>query len=111
MCAAIALPEPWKVEFELGPVMFPNELASDGQFIGILRSAFADIGRPNPTAFYCDFALDAGYLSAMGIESVMLGPGDVSQFHSNEENVLVSDLVAMARVYNRIIELCLAAER
>ena len=111
LCAAITLPEPWKVEFELGPVMFPNELASDGHFIGILRSAFADIGRPNPSAFHCDFALDAGYLSAMGIESVMLGPGDVAQFHSNDENVLVSDLVAMARVYKRIMELCLAADR
>jgi acetylornithine deacetylase len=39
---------------------------------------------------------------------VMLGPGEVDQFHSNEEHVLVADLVAMANVYYRMIEQCLA---
>jgi acetylornithine deacetylase len=38
----------------------------------------------------------------------MLGPGEVDQFHSNEELVLVSDLVGMANVYYRMIEQCLA---
>jgi acetylornithine deacetylase len=58
--------------------------------------------------FYCNFALDAGYFSRRGIESVMLGPGEVDQFHSSEEHVLVSDLVAMSDVYCELIETCLS---
>jgi acetylornithine deacetylase len=33
----------------------------------------------------------------------MLGPGEVDQFHSNEEQVLVADLVHMANVYYQLI--------
>jgi acetylornithine deacetylase len=38
----------------------------------------------------------------------MLGPGEVDQFHSSEEHVLIADLVGMAHVYDRMIEQCLA---
>jgi acetylornithine deacetylase len=103
----VALPQPWTVDCRLGPVMYPNEISMDGPFMQVLRAAFAAAGEPDAEPFYCNFALDAGYLARSGIEAVMLGPGEVDQFHSNEENVLVSDLVAMSNIYYRIIEQCL----
>jgi len=105
---AITVEAPWTVECRLGPVMYPNEVSNDGPLMTKLRAAFADAGQPPPELFYCNFALDAGYLARLGIEAVMLGPGEVDQFHSNEESVLISDLTKMGHVYYRIIEQCLA---
>jgi len=103
----IKLEPPWEVECRLGPVMYPNEISDDGPLAGVLGAAFRRAGQPAPERFYCNFALDAGYFARRGIEAVMLGPGEVDQFHSSEEHVLLSDLVAMANVYYRVIEQCL----
>jgi acetylornithine deacetylase len=87
--------------------MYPNEIAIDSTLMQALRSAFAAAGAPDPEHFYCNFALDAGYFARAGIQAVMLGPGEVDQFHSSEESVLVTDLTRMANVYHRMIEQCL----
>jgi acetylornithine deacetylase len=105
---AISIEPPWEVEFVRGPVMYPNEIALDGPFYTKLAAAFERAGHMKCEHFYCNFALDAGYLSRRGIESVMLGPGEVDQFHSSEEHVLVSDLVGMSDVYRELIETCLS---
>lgn len=107
---AIAVDKPWSVECSRGPIMYPNEIALDGALYTKLRAAFARAGQGEPEPFHCNFALDAGYFGRRGIEAVMLGPGDVDQFHSSEESVLVSDLVAMANVYYGLIEECLSPE-
>lgn len=103
----IALGQPWTVGFERGPVMFPNAISQAGAFYGRLRTAYEAAELGEPEAFYCNFALDAGYFCEKGIEAVMAGPGEVDQFHSTEESVLISDLVGMAKVYYRLIEACL----
>lgn len=102
---------PWSLSFKRGPIMYPNELALNGPFFAKLRAAFSAAGQGEPQAFHCNFALDAGYLSRMGIEAVMLGPGEVDQFHSSEEQVLVSDLVGMANVYYQLIGQCIGPIR
>jgi acetylornithine deacetylase len=107
----IRLPEPWTVGCRLGPVMYPNEISPESVLMRILRAAFNAAGQPDPEHFYCNFALDAGYLARAGIQAVMLGPGDVDQFHSDDESVLISDLTAMGNVYYRIIEQCLGQNR
>ena len=33
----------------------------------------------------------------------MLGPGEIDQFHSEEEHVQISDLLDMAQVYRALI--------
>ncbi len=109
ICERTVLPGPWTVEVARGPIMYPNEVPPESLLVRKLQRAFAAAGQPEPGQFYCNFALDAGYLSRSGIEAVMLGPGEVDQFHSNEETVLVSDLVAMSNVYYRMIEQCLAS--
>jgi acetylornithine deacetylase len=107
ICRKIVLPMPWSVECLLGPIMYPNEIAPESAIMRALGAAHAAAGQPQPNNFYCNFALDAGYLARDGIEAVMYGPGDVDQFHSNEESVLISDLVATSHVYYRMIEQCL----
>jgi acetylornithine deacetylase len=107
----LSIQAPWSLSFKRGPVMYPNELALDGPFFGKLRAAFSAAGLGEPQAFHCNFALDAGYLSRKGIEAVMLGPGEVDQFHSSEEQVLVSDLVGMANVYYQLIGQCVGPLR
>jgi acetylornithine deacetylase/succinyl-diaminopimelate desuccinylase-like protein len=105
---AVAIGPPWSVECRQGPLMYPNEIALDGPLYGHLRAAFAAAGRGEPQPFYCNFALDAGYFARQRIEAVMLGPGEVDQFHSGEEQVLIAELVGLANVYDRMIAQCLA---
>jgi acetylornithine deacetylase len=102
----VSLDKPWSLAFERGPVMYPNELSLEGPFFSKLRAAFKEAGQGEPETFPCNFALDAGYFSRRGIEAVMLGPGEVDQFHSSEEQVLISDLVAMSNVYYQLIRNC-----
>ena len=104
----VSLPDPWKIKVKLGPVMYPNEVSVDGPLFQMLKAAFSDAGANAPAAFHCNFALDAGYFARRNIESVMLGPGEVDQFHSDEEHVLVADLVEMSRVYRALIDHYLA---
>ena len=90
--------------------MHPNEVAGDGPLMALLDRAYADAGLGAAETRACSFALDAGYFGRLGIESVMLGPGETGQFHSNEEHVPISDLVAMARVYRALIRRALEEE-
>jgi acetylornithine deacetylase len=104
---AIVLPSPWTLEWSRGPVMYPNEISVDGSLYGHLFTAFDNAGLGTPSPWYCNFALDAGFFGRKGIEAVMLGPGDVEQFHSNDEYVRVADVTALARVYRYLIDCCL----
>jgi acetylornithine deacetylase len=101
-----ALPKdgPWEVDCRRGPFMYPNEVADDGPLMTLLRGAYADAGLGEAEKVICNFALDAGYFGHRGIEAVMLGPGEIDQFHSEEEHVQVSDMLSMARVYYALIE-------
>lgn len=106
LISRIAIEEPWSLSFQRGPIMYPNELDTNGPFFEKLAAAFDHSGYGNAEGFACNFALDAGFFSNKGAEAVMLGPGEVAQFHSNEENVLISDLVGIAKVYYELIREC-----
>jgi acetylornithine deacetylase len=108
IAAAVSVPEPWTLDRELGPVMYPNETALDGAFMTFINAAYARAGSGGAMPFNSSFALDAGFFSQLGTEAVMMGPGEIDQFHSNEEHVLVSDLTGMARVFHELITLCLS---
>lgn len=101
-----ALPKggPWTVECSRGPFMYPNEIANDGPLMTLLDQAYRDVGLSGAERIDCSFALDAGYFGHLGTEAVMLGPGEIDQFHSDEESVLISDLVSMANIYHAIIQ-------
>lgn len=106
ICRAVTLPPPWTAECHLGPIMYPNEVAPNCSLVRLLHRAFEAAGQSPCEHIYCNFALDAGYFARMGTQAVMLGPGEIDQFHSNEESVLVTALTAMANVYYKTIEQC-----
>lgn len=110
LVSRIALEEPWSLSFERGPVMYPNDLDEAGPFFGKLKAAFDQSGYRAAEGFACNFALDAGIFAREGVEAVMLGPGEVAQFHSDEEHVLVEDLVGIAKVYYELIRECVGKE-
>lgn len=93
----------WRIDCRRGPFMYPNEVADDGPLMTLLRAAYADAGLAAAEKVVCNFALDAGYFGHRGIEAVMLGPGEIDQFHSEEEHVQVSDMADMAQVYHALI--------
>jgi acetylornithine deacetylase len=51
-----------------------------------------------------DFFTDAGVLAAAGIPSVVFGPGDIAQAHTNEEWVSMQQLEAGTRILGRFLQ-------
>ena len=103
--AALPSDGPCKVECRRGAFMYPNEVTENRPLMNLLRNAWRDAGLGEAPSLACSFALDAGYLGHLGIDSVMLGPGEIEQFHSSEEHVRVADMLDMARVYAELIRL------
>jgi acetylornithine deacetylase/succinyl-diaminopimelate desuccinylase-like protein len=64
-----------------------------------LERALAAADAPKPEYYFSYSALDAGYLADKGIPAIMWGPGSPKQFHTDEEQVRVADLLVMARRY------------
>ena len=52
---------------------------------------------------------DGGHLSEHGIETIILGPGDIADAHGPRDRVAVRDLEAAVRIYRRIVASCLGA--
>jgi acetylornithine deacetylase len=93
----------WRVEVNLGPVMFPSEIRSDGELIKSISRGHLKAGLPVPANFYSHGSLDAGLFCNEGIEATMWGPGAMDQWHSDDEYVLTSDLWNGARAYYAFI--------
>jgi acetylornithine deacetylase/succinyl-diaminopimelate desuccinylase-like protein len=98
---------PWEVTSDFGPFMFPAEISSDGALIRAINDGCARQGLPRPPTFYSHGALDAGYFCVNGCEAAMWGPGDMSQWHSEDERVSIQDLSRGASSYVGLIEECL----
>jgi acetylornithine deacetylase/succinyl-diaminopimelate desuccinylase-like protein len=56
-----------------------------------------------PPTFYSHGALDAGYFCAKGAEATMWGPGDMDQWHSEDERISVDELQCGAQGYFGLI--------
>jgi acetylornithine deacetylase/succinyl-diaminopimelate desuccinylase-like protein len=61
-------------------------------------------GLADPTTFWSHGALDAGYLCHVGCEAAMWGPGPMDSWHSNEESILVKDMLAGAAAYHALVQ-------
>lgn len=99
-----ALPEPLGCEVSRGPFMYGSLINADGALLSEIRAALAAHNQPLPETFYSSGSLDAGYLIQHGIESVKWGPGDPSQFHTDEEQVTVAEVARMTCSYGAIID-------
>jgi acetylornithine deacetylase len=99
---ALALPAPLGMTLERGPFMHGCRIAADAPFVRLIEAAMADGALAPPGTYHSDGALDAGYLEVRGIKGVMWGPGDPNQFHTDEEQVRVADLITAAQAYRAV---------
>ena len=95
--------DPFTVDVELGPVMFPSEVAESSRLIQSIKRGNRDRGLAEPSLFYSHGSLDAGLFAREGIDATMWGPGDMAQWHSNNEFIRISDLCRGATAYDGFI--------
>jgi acetylornithine deacetylase/succinyl-diaminopimelate desuccinylase-like protein len=109
IAAAAEIGAPWTVVSERGPFMYPAEIAPGGVFMRAVVEGCRRMGIDPPATFGSHGALDAGFFCHKGAESAMWGPGAVEQWHSDDERIAVSDLIAGAVAYRGMIEAALCA--
>ena len=90
------------LRYDLEPDVFgeASELDRSHPFVAEVQAAVAAaLGRPAPV-IGMRFTTDARFLrNQAGIPTVVLGPGEIAQAHTNDEFVAVSQLVDAAAVY------------
>jgi acetylornithine deacetylase/succinyl-diaminopimelate desuccinylase-like protein len=95
---ATAVPD-WEVEIVAGAQMYPSELPAEHPFVGLLRAVIAGEGGGEPSLLYSHGGIDAGFFNHVGVPAVMLGPGEQSQWHTEEESVGLAEVARCASVY------------
>lgn len=89
----------WTVEVEPGPLMYPSEVSPDSEIVEALREAFEETDSPDPVLTYSHGCIDAGFFNAAGVPTVMVGPGEPSMWHTDEESVALTDVGVSSAVY------------
>jgi len=95
---------PCTVEVERGAFMYPGEVEEKCSLIDHIKNGFSRAGLEVPGIFYSHGCLDAGYLLHKGCEATMWGPGQMNLWHSDNEFLLVEDLIKGADAYFGFIE-------
>jgi acetylornithine deacetylase len=107
IAAAAEIGAPWQVKCQRGPFMYPAEIAPQGAFMRAAAEGCRRMRLDAPATFASHGALDAGYFCHQGAEAAMWGPGFIEQWHSDDERIAVSDLIAGALGYRGMIEAAL----
>jgi acetylornithine deacetylase len=94
---------PLTVRVTKGPYMLGAQVPQESSFVTRLERALAEADAPRPDYYFSYSALDAGYLADKGIPAVMWGPGSPRQFHTDEEQVRLADLLVMAARYRAVL--------
>jgi succinyl-diaminopimelate desuccinylase len=94
---------PLAVRVTKGPYMLGAHVPRNSSFVTRLEHALADADTPRPDYYFSYSALDAGYLADKGVPTITWGPGSPKQFHTDEEQVRLADLLVMARRYRAVL--------
>lgn len=78
------------------------ETPGDAPIVRLTREAVRRIDGEHPVRAVA-FGTDAALLSAAGIPSVVLGPGDIAQAHTSDEYVEIQQVVKAAAIYREIM--------
>lgn len=95
--------QPWRVQVKLGPVMFPSEIMPDCRLMTSIAQGHRDAGLEPSAFFYSHGSLDAGLFANQNVEATMWGPGEMDQWHSDNEYILISDLSRGAQAYDAFL--------
>jgi acetylornithine deacetylase len=74
----------------------------DAPIVRLAREAVRRIDGEHPVRAVA-FGTDAAELSAAGIPSVVLGPGDIAQAHTSDEYVAIQQVMKAAAIYREIM--------
>lgn len=89
----------WSIEVRRGAFMFPSEVERDCVVAAAAASASRELTKREAELFYSPAALDAGFLNQQGIETIMLGPGDLRFAHTDQEVVSLQEVRDAAKIY------------
>jgi acetylornithine deacetylase/succinyl-diaminopimelate desuccinylase-like protein len=89
----------WSIETRRGAFMYPSEVARDCAVAAAAADASRELTKANSEFFYSPAALDAGFLNRHGIETIMLGPGDLRFAHTDLEIVSLQEVRDAAKIY------------
>jgi acetylornithine deacetylase len=95
---------PYKIGVQPGPVMYPALIDEKADLVQGIRDAARAAGTVVPGTMFSQAALDAGFFQRGGAQAVMWGPGDMNQFHADEEHVPIDDLMLGMSNYAALIE-------
>jgi acetylornithine deacetylase len=104
LAKSTAASAPWTIDVRRGPFMYPCVISDKGAFLRHVRAGHAAQGLPAPETFYSHGALDAGFLVHQGCEASMWGPGRMELFHTNDESLLIEELIVGAKAYLGFLE-------
>ncbi len=94
---AVSGMDKYRVNVELGDVMYPSSVASDSWLVSALSSAVERATGSTPGLISISAATDSGYLTNHGIPAVLFGPGDLTKAHTDADYVSVDEAVAAAQ--------------
>jgi len=99
ICDAVADIPPWSVEVIRGAFMYPSEVGADCALATAALGVSRALKQLDAEVLYSPAALDAGYLNQRGIETIMLGPGDLRFAHTDQEVVSFQEVREAAGIY------------
>lgn len=88
---------PLRCSLERGPFMYGAALDPKAELMVELEAALGAQSLAMPKTYFADGALDLGYLQHRGVQAVKWGSGDPAQFHTDNEQVSVADVVLMTK--------------
>ena len=94
-----------KIDVEVSidtPALDPGDETDGEGFADSVLHALGSIGRPG-SGVGVKYATHAGELSAAGIPSVVLGPGDIAQGHTNDEWIDIEELRKGVEIYSGLM--------
>jgi len=89
----------WSIEVTRGAFMYPSEVAKDCALAAATASASRELTKREAELFHSPAALDAGFLNRNGVETIMLGPGDLRFAHTDQEAVSLQEVRDAAKIY------------
>ncbi len=89
----------YEVEVARGAYMYPAALAEDSHLARAIQAASRAVRGRDAEVFYSHAALDAGYLTQVGFEAAMWGPGDLRFAHTDAEVVSLREVGEAAKMY------------
>ena len=110
VAALSTLPSPWQVKVQGGASMYPNELPENSLLIREIDAAHMRSGIDPPHYYYSPASQDSGFLTRMGCEAALWGPGAVAQYHRRTEHVRIAEVAAAARAYHALARSFLGTE-